>query len=122
MLFSDITQRLLAEQDLRRLNDELAQADRRKTEFLATLAHELRNPLAPLSQRPAPDAHGSHGKPELLEQDAADDGAPDRSTWCTWSTTCWTSRASARGKVELRRQRIDLKDVVATAVETSACR
>ncbi|MDB5914778.1 MAG: diguanylate cyclase, partial [Ramlibacter sp.] len=35
VLFSDITQRLVAEQDMRRLNDELAQANRRKTEFLA---------------------------------------------------------------------------------------
>jgi signal transduction histidine kinase len=33
---------------LRRLNEELSQADRRKDEFLATLAHELRNPLAPI--------------------------------------------------------------------------
>jgi signal transduction histidine kinase len=36
------------EEELRRLNDELSQADRRKDEFLATLAHELRNPLAPV--------------------------------------------------------------------------
>jgi signal transduction histidine kinase len=34
--------------ELRRLNDELSRADRRKDEFLATLAHELRNPLAPI--------------------------------------------------------------------------
>jgi signal transduction histidine kinase len=33
---------------LRALLEGLEQADRRKTEFLATLAHELRNPLAPL--------------------------------------------------------------------------
>jgi len=33
---------------LRRLNEELSEADRRKDEFLATLAHELRNPLAPI--------------------------------------------------------------------------
>ncbi len=36
------------EQELRQKVEELAQADRRKNEFLATLAHELRNPLAPL--------------------------------------------------------------------------
>jgi signal transduction histidine kinase len=36
------------EDELRRLNEELSQADRRKDEFLATLAHELRNPLAPI--------------------------------------------------------------------------
>ena len=35
--------------ELRSLLDGLRESDQRKTEFLATLAHELRNPLAPLS-------------------------------------------------------------------------
>jgi PAS domain S-box-containing protein len=47
-LFRDITERRIAEQQLRRLADDLAETDRRKTDFLATLAHELRNPLAPI--------------------------------------------------------------------------
>ncbi|WP_426077398.1 ATP-binding protein [Janthinobacterium sp. PSPC3-1] len=38
----------LARSDASALNARLAQADRRKDEFLATLAHELRNPLAPM--------------------------------------------------------------------------
>ena len=37
-----------AEQQLRALNEALSDADRRKDEFLATLSHELRNPLAPM--------------------------------------------------------------------------
>ncbi|MCY0914202.1 hybrid sensor histidine kinase/response regulator [Massilia antarctica] len=37
-----------AEAKLRRANEQLSLADRRKDEFLATLAHELRNPLAPM--------------------------------------------------------------------------
>jgi two-component system CheB/CheR fusion protein len=37
-----------AEAALRAANLQLAEADRRKTEFLATLSHELRNPLAPI--------------------------------------------------------------------------
>ena len=43
-------QRLLMESrdELQRVNAELSEADRRKDEFLAVLAHELRNPLAPI--------------------------------------------------------------------------
>jgi CheY-like chemotaxis protein len=45
----DVTERRRMEDNLRTLASDLAEADRRKDEFLATLAHELRNPLAPLS-------------------------------------------------------------------------
>lgn len=45
----DITQQKQLENDLRKLATDLSEADRRKNEFLATLAHELRNPLAPMS-------------------------------------------------------------------------
>jgi CheY-like chemotaxis protein len=45
----DISGRKQTEEELRRLNAELSEAHRRKDEFLATLAHELRNPLAPIT-------------------------------------------------------------------------
>lgn len=55
ILFNDITERKLADEALRESERTLAaqaaalrQADRNKDEFLAMLAHELRNPLAPL--------------------------------------------------------------------------
>lgn len=48
VLFNDITPRKEAEEALKAHAGELALADRRKDEFLAMLAHELRNPLAPL--------------------------------------------------------------------------
>jgi len=117
VLFSDITQRLVAEQDMRRLNEELAQANRRKTEFLATLAHELRNPLAPLS-------NGLHlmrmasAKPELLDRTRQMMERQIQHMVHLVDDLLDVARIST-GKVELRRRRIDLKDVVATAVETS---
>ena len=118
VLFSDITQRLVTEQDLRRLNEELAQANRRKTEFLATLAHELRNPLAPLS-------NGLHlmrmasTKPEVLEKTRQMMERQIQHMVHLVDDLLDVARIST-GKVELRRQRMDLKEVVATAVETSA--
>jgi len=48
IIFWDITARKQSERQLRAQTQELAEADRRKDEFLAILGHELRNPLAPL--------------------------------------------------------------------------
>jgi signal transduction histidine kinase len=48
VLGADVTDRTRAEVALRRSEAELREADRRKDEFLAMLAHELRNPLAPI--------------------------------------------------------------------------
>ena len=44
----DVTEQKRLEDELRLRADQLADADRRKDEFLAMLAHELRNPLAPI--------------------------------------------------------------------------
>jgi PAS domain S-box-containing protein len=48
VVFRDIGPRRRSETELRKLAASLAETDRRKDEFLATLAHELRNPLAPI--------------------------------------------------------------------------
>ena len=44
----DVTERKRLDDNLRKLAEDLSEVDRRKNEFLATLSHELRNPLAPL--------------------------------------------------------------------------
>ncbi len=49
MIFNDITESKTAERALRASAKELAELDRRKDEFLAMLSHELRNPLAPIT-------------------------------------------------------------------------
>ncbi len=48
LIFHDVTERRELERQLRERAEKLAEADRRKTEFLTMLAHELRNPLAPI--------------------------------------------------------------------------
>ncbi len=63
---SDVTQRTVAELHLR-------EADRRKDEFLATLSHELRNPLAPIRNaaamlRQQPDAAKREWAAQVIER------------------------------------------------------
>ena len=48
LVFHEVSERRRLQKELLRQAEALKQADRRKDEFLATLAHELRNPLAPL--------------------------------------------------------------------------
>ena len=101
----------------RRVEEVLRQADRRKDEFLAMLAHELRNPLAPLVNslqllRLEDDlSPGAAHVREVMERQVHHlvrivDDLLD------------ISRIS-RGKIELRRQAVDLQSIVAAAVETS---
>jgi signal transduction histidine kinase len=45
---TDFSEQKRVQEELRELAARLSEADRRKDEFLATLAHELRNPLAPI--------------------------------------------------------------------------
>lgn len=48
VLLTDVTERVRAERHMRQVAESLQREDRHKNQFLATLAHELRNPLAPL--------------------------------------------------------------------------
>ena len=131
----DLTERKRAEEELRQANDrleervqkrtaqieellrQLGEADRRKNEFLATLAHELRNPLAPILhalqlldvaqddpaiQRQARDVIGRQvGQMARLIDDLLD-----------------LSRAT-NNKLQLRTERIELAEVVHNALETT---
>ncbi|MEO7726386.1 MAG: histidine kinase dimerization/phospho-acceptor domain-containing protein, partial [Burkholderiales bacterium] len=113
---SDITRQTTAEQSAARLNTELMEANQRKDHFLATLAHELRNPLAPITNcvtmlkaADIPDREKARAR-DVIERQVGQmarllDDLLDMSR-------------ITHGKLELRRQRVELAQVVDAAVET----
>ncbi len=114
----DITAQKRAEDELRRVAADLSEADHRKSEFLATLAHELRNPLAPI--RTGLD---------LLRMTPADKDALARihammdrqlGHLIHLIDDLLDIARITRGKIELKRENVDLKVIAQMAVETSA--
>jgi signal transduction histidine kinase/two-component SAPR family response regulator len=100
-----------------RLIEQLREQDQRKDEFLATLAHELRNPLAPI-----------RNGLELIRLSNNNPATVDRATTIMNRQVEQMVRLVddlldvariSRNKLELRKERIDLQSVVRNAVETS---
>jgi len=107
---ADITER-------REAMEVLREADRRKDEFLALLAHELRNPLAPL-----------RNGLQVMRLAAGDEDAVARSRTIMERQLSHLVRLVddlldvsriSRNKMELRRTRVLLADVVSSAIETA---
>jgi PAS domain S-box-containing protein len=106
----DVTER-------KRFEEALKDTDRRKDQFLATLAHKLRNPLAPL-----------RNGLELMKLAGGDEAMVGRTREMMErqlghmvrlvDDLLDLSRVS-RGRIELRRERIELTKIVRQAVETS---
>jgi len=96
--------------------DALKEADRRKDEFLATLAHELRNPLAPI--RNGLQIMRLAQSPEVVERARGMMERQLQQMVRLIDDLLDLSRIS-RGKIELRKERADLASVVRIAVETS---
>ena len=114
---ADITSSKNREEELRRLAANLSEADRRKTEFLAVLAHELRNPLAPIR----------HGL-QLIRTQAGNSATLEKvrdmldrqvNQMVRLVNDLLDVARITSGKVELRKQRADMSDLVKIAVETS---
>ena len=129
-LFRDITERRQTEDALNRQHElevseafarnraiELADADRHKDEFLAMLAHELRNPLAPIRSGidvlrvVPPDGERAKQILDMMEEQVHNlvrliDDLLDVSR-------------STRGKLELRRQRVAVSKIIAAAIHTA---
>jgi len=114
----DITERKAAEEEQRRLLAALSEADRRKDEFLATLAHELRNPLAPI-RNSLQLMRMASGKHEAVEQARIIMERQLTQLVRLVDDLLDMSRIS-QGKIELRRERVRLAAVLNSAVETSS--
>ena len=116
-VIADISERKELEDSLRKMAADLSEADHRKDEFLATLAHELRNPLAPirngieLLKRSDGSVTQSMGVLGVMERQMKHmvrlvDDLID------------VSRIT-RNKLELRKQPVDLAQVLRTAIEAN---
>jgi PAS domain S-box-containing protein len=115
--FRDISAHVAARTAVEESREALKDADRRKDEFLATLAHELRTPLAPI-----------HNALEILRISGRE-GAIARSVYDMMGRQVnhmvrlvddlmEVSRIT-RGKIDLQKQRVELAAVVGNAVETT---
>jgi two-component system, sensor histidine kinase len=112
-----VAERQRAEAELTRINGRLAEADRRKDEFLAMLAHELRNPLAPIINGLALFAQCRLEEPSLQRAREAMErqvGHLQRLVDDLLDVARITS-----GQIELRIEPLELRSVVEQAVAMS---
>lgn len=120
-LLEDAVQAREAEQhenaERRRVERELREAGRRKDEFLAMLAHELRNPLAPI-----------RNSIQILRLAGANNDSAERvyemlerqvNHMVRLVDDLMEVSRITRGKIELRKERVEIAMVVRTAVEAS---
>jgi PAS domain S-box-containing protein len=114
---TDIHEQRQSANELAKLAAELSEADRRKDEFIALLAHELRNPLAPISNA-LQIVRLADGKKEAVQFAAAVMERQLAQLVRLVDDLLDVSRIS-RGKIELRRERVTLASAVAHAVEAA---
>jgi len=106
----DVTERV-------RTLEALREADQRKDEFLATLAHEIRNPLAPIRNE-LEIMRVARGNPDVMEHSRAVMERQLAHLVHLVDDLMDVSRIT-RGKLELRREKLSLQAVLQAALETS---
>jgi len=113
----DISERRRLEASLRGRVEELASTDRHKNEFLVMLAHELRNPLAPLRQAmqimmvSEPLSQQATAAREVVDRQVA--------TLSRLVDDLGDAAHVSRGHLKLRTQPVDLKEIVQQALATT---
>ncbi|MEQ8787261.1 MAG: PAS domain S-box protein [Pirellulaceae bacterium] len=114
---TDIGELEKTQKELRQIAARLSEADRRKDEFLATLAHELRNPLAPI-RTGLEVMRIAHDDPARIQEVR---GMLERQTaqLITLVDDLLDVSRITRGKLKLRKCPVNAADVAQSAVETS---
>lgn len=113
----DVTERKRLEDNLRRLAENLSAADRHKDEFLATLAHELRNPLAPMRNM-LEVLKRAEGDRELLQQ-ACETMDRQLGQMVRLVDDLLDLNRITHNRLELRPSPVELATVIQQAVEAS---
>jgi PAS domain S-box-containing protein len=104
-----------AERALRESEQSLREGDRRKDEFLGMLSHELRNPLAPIRHSTYVLRHAQPGSEQAQRAQTIIEHQSQHLTRLVDDLLDVTR--IARGKIELRRERSDLREVVRRTAE-----
>lgn len=115
--FGQFIERKRNEQSLHEIASRLSEADRRKTHFLATLAHELRNPLAPI-RTGLEIIKMAQGDADMVQQTREMMERQTSQLIALVDDLLDVSRIT-QGRLKLRKCHIKLADVVQTAVEAS---
>ena len=116
-LEAETIQRRHAETELRKKMEQLADADRRKDEFLAMLGHELRNPLAPVTT--ALQLMRLHSDEPLRVARARETIERQVEHMTRLIDDLLDVSRITRGKIELRHEAVVLSSLVARAVESA---
>jgi PAS domain S-box-containing protein len=103
--------------DIRERADQLAEANRHKDEFLATLAHEMRNPLAPI--RNAIQYLGMEGLTERDVKTGRDVISRQVTVMVRLIDDLLDVSRISRNKLDIRKERVTLAAILENAVESS---
>ncbi|HET9595214.1 MAG TPA: ATP-binding protein [Anaeromyxobacteraceae bacterium] len=104
-----------SEERLRLTLEELRESDRRKDEFLRMLSHELRNPLAPIRNSTHLLRYADPGSEQARRAQGVIERQTQHLTRLVDDLLDVTRIAS--GKIDLRRERVDLREVVRRTAE-----
>jgi PAS domain S-box-containing protein len=116
--FSDDSVRLRAEEEILRLTAEITDAERRQTEFIAVLSHELRNPLAPIRTALQIMRKAGAGDESTTQLRAIMERQLGHLVHLV-NDLMDIARLTS-GKIALKKERVALQEILSSAIEASA--